>query len=189
MPGDRRISTARERGRLAPLKFEHAGLRTNNLPRLVEWYAKVLEADVAFENGAIAFLCYDEQNHRLAILARPGTVERQPNAAGLDHLAFTYADFSELAATYQRLNAEGIRPARAMDHGSSTSLYYVDPDGNQVELKVDNFATVEEQHAWMQSDAFASNPIGAPFDPESIFARFRAGEPPSQLTGPGAVGS
>jgi len=168
------ITTAREKGRLAPLKFEHAGLRTTRLQPMVDWYAKVLQAEVAFENEMLAFLWYDEQNHRLVIIARPGTVERPPNSAGLDHLAFTYADLGELVSTYERLKGLGITPHRATDHGSSTSFYYLDPDGNQVELKVDTFATAEEQHAYLRSEAFIRNPMGQPLDPETLAARVRA---------------
>jgi catechol-2,3-dioxygenase len=168
------IKTAREQGRLAPLKLEHAVLRTTQLDPMVEWYKTVLEAEITFANKMIAFLSYDEQNHRIAIVARPGTVPRLPNSAGLDHLAFTYADLGELIATYERLKALEIIPVRSADHGSSTSMYYADPDGNQIELKVDTFGTPEEQHAWMRSTEFAANPIGSPFDPDQLAAQSRA---------------
>src|SRR5947208_2332667 len=49
-----------------------------------------------------------------------------------------------------------------------TSLYYADPDGNGVELKIDNFNTPAEQHAWMHSAEFAANPLGLPLDPEKL---------------------
>ena len=141
---------------------------------MVDWYANVLQAEVAYENATLAFLWYDEQNHRLVIITRPGTVERSPNSAGLDHLAFTYANLKELVATYERLKASDVRPQRAIDHGSSTSFYYLDPDGNQVELKVDTFATPEEQHAYLRSEAFRKNPLGRPVDPEAILEEVRA---------------
>jgi catechol-2,3-dioxygenase len=32
------------------------------------------------------------------------------------------------------LAAAGVRPERAVDHGVTASLYYLDPDGNEVEL-------------------------------------------------------
>lgn len=165
------VKTAREQGRLAPVKFEHAGLRTCELEAMVDWYKAVLLADITFRNERIAFLAFDLQNHRLTIVARPGTVPREPNSAGLDHLAFTYADIGELVTTYERLKALGILPLRAMDHGSSTSIYYADPDGNQVELKVDTFSTPEEQYAYMKSGEFAANPIGTSFNPDEMVAR------------------
>ena len=42
------IETARQRGKLAPLKLEHAVLRTTRLEAMVDWYITVLQADVAF---------------------------------------------------------------------------------------------------------------------------------------------
>lgn len=168
------MPTSRDRGRLSPLKLEHAVLKTTALAPMVEWYRTVLEAEVTFGNATIAFLAYDEQNHRIAIVARPGTKRRLADTAGLDHLAFTYADLGELIATYERLKAVGIRPARAMDHGSSTSLYYTDPDGNGVELKIDNFSSPAEQHAWMHSAEFAANPLGSPLDPEKLTTNFHS---------------
>ena len=175
------FQTARQQGRLAPMKLEHAVLRTTELAPMLEWYLEVLQAEVSFSNSSIAFLCYDEQNHRLALVVRPGTTARDPHAAGLDHLAFTYADLSELVTTYERLKASAIEPIRCMNHGSSMSLYYADPDGNQIELKVDNFDTYEEQHAWMRSEAFAQNPIGRPFDMDELATQLKAGVPARHL--------
>lgn len=37
------------------------------------------------------------------------------------------------------------------NHGPTTSLYYRDPDGNQIETQVDNFETAEEATAFMNS--------------------------------------
>ena len=45
----------------------------------------------------------------------------------------------ELLDTYQRLKSDGIVPHGCLDHGMTTSFYYVDPDGNSVELQCDNF--------------------------------------------------
>ena len=178
----RAVRTARQKGRLAPVKFEHAVLRTTELGPMLDWYLTVLQAEVTFANASIAFLSYDEQNHRVALVARPGTVPRQPNSAGLDHLAFTYADEGELVATYERLKGESIAPSRSIDHGSSTSLYYLDPDGNQIELKVDSFSSLEEQFEYMRSEEFARNPLGTPFDPDEWAAAY-------PVPNPGADGS
>ena len=76
----------------------------------------------------------------------------------------------ELLDNYERLAARGIRPFRCINHGPTTSMYYADPDGNRVELQVDNFATPEEATAWMASPEFAANPIGVDFDPEDYVA-------------------
>jgi catechol 2,3-dioxygenase-like lactoylglutathione lyase family enzyme len=172
---------ARKRGRLAPVRFAHAVLRSRELSKMVEWYRTVLEADIQFSNEFLAFLTYDEEHHRLAIVQRPDTVDRVPNAAGLEHLAYAYADLGELVATYERLKSAGIVPVRTINHGPTTSMYYRDPDGNQVELQVDNFDTADECHAWFRSREFAENPIGVVFDPDELVAKFNVGVPESDL--------
>jgi catechol 2,3-dioxygenase-like lactoylglutathione lyase family enzyme len=172
---------ARKRGRLAPIRFAHAVLRSRQLQAMVEWYRTVLLADIQFSNESLAFLTYDEEHHRLAIVERPGTVERVANSVGLEHLAYAYADLGELVTTYERLKAAGILPVRTINHGPTTSMYYRDPDGNQVELQVDNFDTAEQCHAWFHSREFADNPIGIVFKPEELVAKFRAGVPPADL--------
>ena len=55
-------------------------------------------------------------------------------------------------------------------------MYYSDPDGNQIELQVDNYPTVEEAGDFFFSPAFAKNPIGVDFDPAELARRLRAGE-------------
>ena len=84
------LTTARQRGKIAPIRFAHAVLQTNKLSRMLEWYQTVLEAEVQFKNEMLAFLTYDEEHHRLALVARPGTIDRVPNAADLAHLAYAY---------------------------------------------------------------------------------------------------
>ena len=76
----------------------------------------------------------------------------------------------------------GIRPYWCVNHGPTTSMYYRDPDKNQVELQIDNFATVAEGLAYMKSPAFAKNPIGVEFDPDDLATRFRAGSSVKELT-------
>ena len=54
-------------------------------------------------------------------------------------------------------------------------MYYRDPDNNQVELLIDNFDDVRDGKAYMQTEAFAKNPIGVEFEPDSFISRLRAG--------------
>ena len=70
----------------------------------------------------------------------------------------------------------GIRPHRCVNHGMTTSMYYYDPDRNQVELLVDNFATAAEGQDYMRRrSASDKNPVGIDFDPEEMVERVRAG--------------
>ncbi len=167
--------------KIVPVKFAHAVLRTNKFKQMVNWYTTVLQADVVFQNEVLAFITYDDEHHRLAIGAFPGTVDRAPRSAGLDHLAYTYASLGDLVATYERLKAAGITPVAPINHGLTLSMYYRDPDGNKVELQIDNFATVEELKGFFRSNDFSKNPIGVSFDPDELARQYHAGVPESEL--------
>ena len=66
-------------------------------------------------------------------------------------------------------------PIAPIHHGMTLSMYYADPDGNQVELQVDAMNPAEAE-AFMASDVFAANPIGIKFDPADLVARRAGGE-------------
>lgn len=173
---------------IVPTKLAHVVFRTRRLEELQRWYTTVLGARVVFANAFIAFLTYDDEHHRLALVQAPDLAPAPERpTVGLEHVAFTYAALGDLLATYERLKDEGILPYWCINHGPTTSLYYRDPDGNQVELQVDNFPTAEALHAWFRSGAFAQNPIGVVFDPDRLLARFRNGDPVAELVQQGSA--
>lgn len=167
--------------RIVPSKFAHAVLRTNKLAAMVEWYKTVLQAEIVAESKILAFMTYDDEHHRLAIAAIPGLVDRAPHSVGLDHLAYTYANLGELVATYERLKAACILPVVTINHGPTTSMYYRDPDGNKVELQIDNFDTVEELKGFFRSGEFTRNQFGVNFDADELARKYHAGVPESEL--------
>ena len=167
--------------KVVPSKFAHAVLRTNKFKQMVDWYTTVLQAEIVFANEMLAFMTYDDEHHRLAIGAFPGIQDRAPHSAGLDHLAYTYASLGDLVVTYERLKAAGITPVAPINHGLTLSMYYRDPDGNKVELQIDNFATVEELKGFFRSNDFSKNPIGVSFDPDELARQYHAGVPEAEL--------
>lgn len=166
---------------VSPAKLAHVVLLTRDLPRMRDWYLAVLAGRVAHEGHGICFLGYDDEHHRLALAALPDVAPRADGMrVGLHHIAFTYRDLGELIATWRRLKRAGIETYWPINHGITTSMYYRDPDGNTVELQVDNFATAAEADAYM-AENFAENPIGIIFDPEELAARHEAGVPLAEL--------
>ena len=91
----------------------------------------------------------------------------------------------DLLDTYVRLRDRHVRPFFCVNHGPTTSMYYRDPDGNRVELQIDNFATAEEGQAWMHSPAFDRNPIGVEYDPDDLVNKFESGVPMAELVARG----
>jgi hypothetical protein len=55
-------------------------------------------------------------------------------------------------------------------------MYYYDPDRNQVELLVDNFATaIDGQNYMRQRKETDKNPVGIDFDPAELVTKVRDG--------------
>jgi catechol-2,3-dioxygenase len=170
-----------------PAKLAHFVVRTPHYDETVSWYQTVLGARVGFRNPMLTFMTYDDEHHRVAVIHMPGLPETPPNAAGVDHIAFTFATLGDLLHTYRRLQVAKIAPYWCINHGPTTSLYYRDPNGIQVELQIDNFASDADLETWMRSGAFKRNPIGVPFDPEVLCQRFDRGDPLSELIQQGSA--
>jgi catechol-2,3-dioxygenase len=178
---DREAEITGDRGRVSPAKLAHIVRRTARFAEMLAWYQTVFGATIVHADDMLAFLTYDDEHHRFAIVAIPGLEDQPPMAAGTDHVAFTYPSLGDLLYTYARLQREGIAPYWCINHGPTTSMYYKDPDANRIELQVDNFPTAEQTNGWMRSGDFARNPIGVVFDPEELLARYRSGEPMATL--------
>ena len=165
---------------IRPSKFAHVVYRTRRFDEMVQWYQTVFGAKVQHRNPVLAFLTYDDEHHRFAFanlsLLQPEQSEADRRGViGVDHVAYTYASLNDLFETYARLKESEIRPYWCIHHGITVSMYYADPDGNQMEFQVDSYASTEEANAFID-EHFSANPIGVEFDPDDWLARLRAGE-------------
>ena len=165
---------------VSPSLFAHFVLRTANRAPLRDWYLKVLNARQVFENDYISFITYDNEHHRVAFVQVPELEKPSDKAWGLAHVAYTLGDLGQLLGTYRRLKADGIVPVRTINHGPTVSMYYKDPDGNQVELQVDAFDKAGAA-SYFNTAPFAQNPIGVLFDADKMAADYEAGVPEAEL--------
>jgi len=186
---------------LAPQKLAHVVLRVNDFEAAKDWFCRVLNAQVVFGNKMVAFLTYDEEHHRVALLNTPGLPTGDRTTTGLEHVAFTYASLGDLLSTYVRLKGEGVTPNWCINHGPTTSIYYPAPGGANVELQVENFDTLEDLMTWFATGAFTHNPssdafdskrfareaIGVEFDPDELVRLYLAGESEVDLKRQGAA--
>ena len=88
-----------------------------------------------------------------------------------------------LLSTYERLKKAGITPVWSINHGPTTSLYYEDPDGIRLEFQTENFPTAKATADYFHGSAFAEDPIGVNFDPDTFSSGCAAAlNPPSCST-------
>lgn len=163
-----------------PKALAHVVYRTRRFAEMLAWYSAVFGARVQHQNPAMAFLTFDDEHHRFALLDLSvidpdGSEPEMKSWVGIDHLAWTYTSLEHLFASYEHCKANGIEPYWCVHHGLTISMYYSDPDGNQMEFQVDAFDTAEECNAYISGPPFEINPIGVEFDPEVWLAAVRDG--------------
>jgi catechol-2,3-dioxygenase len=164
-------------------KFAHVVFQTSRPNEMRDWYCAVLDGHTVFQDDALCFLTFDEEHHRVALITPPVPLERKsPTTACAHHVAYTFGSLDELLERYERLQADGILPAVSIAHGVTTSLYYRDPDGNFVEMQIDNFAEPEQATAYMHGEEYREDSVGPAFDPAAMLAARRAGATVEELT-------
>lgn len=158
--------------RHSPAALAHVVFRTtpHTYEEMIQFYLNLLNASIVHTTPVLTFLRYDEEHHRIAIIQTPETQPKPKDIghAGLDHIAFTYPTLTALAQQYTYLKSlpTPLKPLWAVNHGPTTSLYYRDPDGNKIELQVDNFDIPEEADLFMKGPLYDQNPMGTDFDVE-----------------------
>ncbi|MBB4930613.1 catechol 2,3-dioxygenase-like lactoylglutathione lyase family enzyme [Lipingzhangella halophila] len=178
---------------LVPDTLAHWVIKTARPKEMIDWYGEVFGARVVHEDNRIAFLTWDHESHRLALVKVPGLLRLlfplarfRRKIYGIDHLALTYDSLERLLLNHERLRRVGIQPVWAINHGPTTSLYYEDPDGTRLEFQVENFPTPAETADFFARPEFEHNPIGTDIDPSYLLERLRSGAPAGDLLAPGA---
>lgn len=168
----------------SPTQIAHVVLGTRQFDLMADWYVMFLDATLRFKNDALAFISFDDEHHRVALsnmnVIDPGGA-LSAREGTLRHVAYTFPNVGELLINYERIRDAGYRPYWCLHHGMTLSLYYADPDGNQMECQVDVFDDADDANDFMMGALFLRNPIGVEFDPEDLLARFRSGEPEESL--------
>lgn len=167
------------------LRLAHFGLRTTDLPAAIEWYGKALGARIHFQNEIAAFMSFDDEHHRFVLWDDGDTDVKPETARGVDHIGFSCGTPSSLADQYDRLKAIGVLPTLCVNHHFTSSIYYRDPDGNEVEITCDNFPTKAEGVAFMttpqMAEAMRPPLFGSEFDPEALWKLRDEGATDDQL--------
>lgn len=179
MPGSQKPTEAKRTltgEKVSPSYMAHVVLRTTRKAELVDWYATVLGTEPVFESDELSFATFDTEHHRLAIVQLDWEASEVDGISSVDHIAYTMASLEDLLNTYLRLKGEGILPTWPIHHGPTISLYYRDPDGNNIELQTNAFPTLEECKRYIQEGAdFRENSIGIEFDPDAMVEAYESG--------------
>jgi catechol 2,3-dioxygenase-like lactoylglutathione lyase family enzyme len=122
----------------APMFLEHVNLTVSDLDRSIDFYCRLLGLRVRWrrapgEDGTPAAHVGDDRHYIALFQAGPGTTRPSVDydAVGLNHFGFVVDD---LDAACDRLETLGITPHSEADYEPGRRLYFMDPDGIEVEL-------------------------------------------------------
>jgi catechol-2,3-dioxygenase len=121
-------------------KVGHIVLKVNNLEQCVKFYTEVLGFEYVnwLDRPNAVFLTLGVQHHDIALFeAGPDADAPKANQVGLHHLALQVDDVAALKEAHETLQQNGVKVVRAVDHGTTHSVYFNDPAGNRLELYCD----------------------------------------------------
>jgi catechol 2,3-dioxygenase len=118
-------------------RLSHVGLYVRDVPKMIEFYTKVLGFVVSdgAEDGRITFLSRNPSDHHQVVLVRGR--ETGLETAMVQQVSFNVATLAAVQKAYRKVteaNCDGIRP---VSHGNAWSVYFRDPEGNQIEMFCD----------------------------------------------------
>jgi catechol 2,3-dioxygenase-like lactoylglutathione lyase family enzyme len=174
----------------SPKEMHHVHIFSDeNYDAMVEFYQMIFNGEITNVNShenrmQLTFITYDDHDHRVVVIKRPGWGTKPQNPVGLSHIAFAYSSLGELLFIYKTLKAAGHpAPHWTVNHGNSTSFYYRDPDGNEVETMMDNFSSLDTQdykRFYQFTEEFGEMSEGN-FDPDKMLELYESGVPDTTL--------
>jgi catechol 2,3-dioxygenase len=110
-------------------------LRVSNLSRALAFYRDLLGFQVVAPPGVLA--ASNDGPPLLSLTERPGAT-KPGRTTGLYHVAIRVSDAPALGRLLARLLAADYPLQGASDHPTNKAIYLADPDGNGLELTIDN---------------------------------------------------
>lgn len=122
---------------LPDAQLTHVGVYVRDLEAMVDFYCRTLGLllnDLGEMQGRrLAFLSRSEHEHHQLVLAHDP--QRQlGNLSSLNQISFRVQDLAALQRFYLQLLPANLPGMEGRYHGNSWSFYFLDPEGNKVEL-------------------------------------------------------
>ena len=117
------------------MAFSHIGLYVADMTTMVSFYTEVLGfsiTDRAHIRGAdVVFLSRNPDEHHQIVLV-PGRTPQSRST--VNQISFRVVSLPELRRLHAQLVALEVAGLNPTNHGGSWSVYFLDPEGNRIEL-------------------------------------------------------
>lgn len=123
----------------ATLKLGHVVLKMRDLEKAKAFYRDILGLKITEERADFGvFFRFTDYHHDIAVFkVDEDASPPEHNQVGLSHLALVADSLETVKAMYRRLKEHNVPIVRTVDHGVTKSVYFRDPEGNELEIYCD----------------------------------------------------
>lgn len=131
--------------------LSHLGIYVRDLETMRRFYVEVIglvESDRGSGTTAphdYIFLSADPTKHHQLLLATGRAAGAAPST--VNQISFKLDSLDELRTMYRWVKENAVRRLRSVNHGNAWSIYFWDPEDNQVELYFDTPWYVAQPHS------------------------------------------
>ncbi|HIB13376.1 MAG TPA: glyoxalase [Dehalococcoidia bacterium] len=139
-------------------KVGHVVLKVRDLEKSAEWYSRVLGMEIMTraKDFPMIFLSFGNQHHDIALMKAPDGAEM--GGLGLAHVAMQINGGEEkLRQLYGRLLSAGVSINHVWEHSVSRSVYFLDPDGIELEIFCETMGLEQGMEVMRGSDGGAED--------------------------------
>ena len=135
-------------------QLTHVGFMVRDLDGMIAFYMRILgmvltdRGPYSRTGGEIAFMSRNPAEHHQVVMAS-GRPEDMPTT--INQISFSVAELEDLRTFYRRLVEEKVQELAPRNHGNAWSIYFMDPEGNRIEL-------------YTPTPWHVGQPYGKPFD-------------------------
>ena len=118
-------------------RLSHVGLYVTDVPRMIDFYTKVLGFVVSdgAPDGRITFLSRNPSDHHQVVLVRGRETELETPM--VQQVSFNVGTLANVQRAFRKIRDAGCDGIRPISHGNAWSVYFRDPEGNQIEMFCD----------------------------------------------------
>jgi catechol 2,3-dioxygenase len=148
-------------------KVAHVVLGVRDPQRSIAFYTDVLGMECVnfLDDMQMAFFSFGDRDHDIAVIK---VQDDEPvGSRGLAHTALEIdGGIKELHEFYERLKSKGVAVEFTANHVLTKSMYFMDPDGNRIEIFSQEMPATEAKQ--FLHDSSSGAPLMAPLDLEAV---------------------
>ena len=118
-------------------RLSHVGLYVADVPKRIDFYTGVLGFVVSdgAADGRITFLSRNPGDHHQVVLVRGRATDA--GTPMVQQVSFNVGTLANVRRAWRKVRDAGCGGLRPVSHGNAWSIYFQDPEGNQIEMFCD----------------------------------------------------